>query len=195
VIAAVAALAAGCVTEQPYSLPQSMPSQGQSSSPYYGYGSSYYGYGPGSNYYNNGPGYGYYSDPQYYGSVARYPYGYYYPYPVIVRCPDTNRDGRCDKPVKHDDDGDHDGDGHHHRGDRDDNPKYRGLQQQTPVQVRPQQHQGQVLRVVPPPTKSARPPVVNPPRSRGDDVQERTFEPRRQSPQTRPVDPPRYRGQ
>jgi hypothetical protein len=83
-----------------------MPSQGQYTQPYYGYGSGYYN-GP----YGYSPGSMYYADPLYYNRIAPR-YTYYYPYPVIVRCPDKNSDGRCDKPVK-DRDGDNDQGGHH----------------------------------------------------------------------------------
>jgi len=97
-LAAVAAMAAGCATETPYSLPQSLPSQGGYAQPSYGYGSGGYGYGSGYYYgpYGYSPG-AYYADPLYYNAPYR---TYYYPYPVIVRCPDKNSDGRCDKPVK-----------------------------------------------------------------------------------------------
>jgi hypothetical protein len=117
-LASLAAIAAGCATETPYySGPQSLPAQGGYAQPSYGYGSGpyygSYGYGSGSYYgpYGYSPG-AYYGDPRYYGQVAPYGYGgYYYPYPVIVRCPDKNSDGRCDKPAKQ-----HDGNGNGHQG-------------------------------------------------------------------------------
>jgi hypothetical protein len=189
-IAAVAAAAvtAGCETEAPYRLPQSLPSQ---SYPGYGYGSSgAYGYSPS---YGYGQRYDYYGNPIYYGQSYPYGYGYGYGYgyPVIVRCPDNNRDGRCDKPHRGDHDGDHDGDHHDHDGDhdgghdwhdrphgdhdgdhdgnRDRNGKYRNVP--TPGSLQPPRAQGQAPRVQ---LQSAAPAAVTrpqpaPSRVSGDD--------------------------
>lgn len=145
-VAAAATLTAGCVTEPAYTLPQTMPAPGSSTygsygtSPYYGgYGSGYYA--PGYSGYS--PGY-YYSDPMYYGSAGpyAYPYTYGYGYPVYIRCPDNNNDGRCDKRVKDGHDNDHDGD---HDGN------HEGQWQPRDGAKHPRDARGQVLLVTPKP--------------------------------------------
>jgi hypothetical protein len=106
-IAAIAASgAAGCVSYQPWELPDPYSSGSGSagaSSPYYYYGSGGYGYGSG--YYGS-----YYRDPYHYRSGVPLPYPAYgyAPYYPGHYCWDNNRDGRCDR--RSDDGRDHDRD-------------------------------------------------------------------------------------
>ena len=91
---AVAAVLAGCVYQDPFSLPplgSPGAQHGTSTTVYYGYGPyPRYGYGYGYNPYNY---------PYYYGSdYLAHPYAppTYLPYPGGPYCRDANRDGRCD---------------------------------------------------------------------------------------------------
>ena len=106
--AAFAALA-GCAYQESFGLPDLTPSgaaPGAQVHPGYGYGFGY-GYGtgyPGTYQPGYGNAYGYASP--YYRAQGPYPYGYGYAYEpipryILVACPDSNRDGRCDsRPPK-----------------------------------------------------------------------------------------------
>lgn len=186
-VAAAAALTAGCVTEPAYNLPQTMPAPGQptygttyGTSPYYSYGSGYYG--PGYSGYSPG----YYSDPMYYGAGPyAYPYAYGYGYPVYIRCPDNNNDGRCDKRVKNGQDNDHD-------GDHDGNHEGRDQWQPRDGAKYPRDARGHVPLITPKPGQEAgarapAPNVVSMPAKspavvRGDDDDARPRPQRRTSP-------------
>jgi hypothetical protein len=115
--------AAGCVSYQPWQLPD--PYSGGSgsagaSSPYYYYGSGgsgYGSYGYGSSYYGG------YRDPYYYRSGVPLPYPAYgyAPYYPGHSCWDNDRDGRCDRSNDdgRDDDDDDAGNGGRPRPDND----------------------------------------------------------------------------
>jgi hypothetical protein len=114
--ATTAAGMAGCVSYQPWQLPDPYGyGAGSSGSTYYTYGSGGYGYGAGSSHQGYGYPYSYYRD----NVPLPYPAYRYYPYPAYTGhyCKDNDRDGHCDN-TRHDrNDQDHDRDD---RDDRDD---------------------------------------------------------------------------